>query len=185
MKSQALTRGFTLVELMLAVAITASLVGLGFVRYKDLNRTQLVKNAGLTLKNNLRDIETNSLTGIKPVGCLAGQVLTGYRVTIFATMTQYVSTAYCDASPYTAVNYYLPAGLIFHEPVAGAWSTFKPLGQGVDTARRFTIRTSGTVNTNTKWYSICVASNGNLRDGSGCGYFTGAVNLAATNCICN
>lgn len=73
---------FTLVELMVVVSIMALLFGLGYAQYQNFNRGQVLNQAALNLKNDLRDAQNSALSGIKPTGCSG--VLTAYKVTFNA-----------------------------------------------------------------------------------------------------
>lgn len=62
--------GFTLIELMIVAAITAILVGGGIAAYNRFNENQILNQAAITLKTNLRDAQNRVLSGEKD--CSAG-----------------------------------------------------------------------------------------------------------------
>ena len=63
-------KGFTLVELIVAICIAMIVTGLILVNYNTYNDKQRVKQAAYTLKNDLRYIETKASSGEKPQsGC--------------------------------------------------------------------------------------------------------------------
>lgn len=60
--------GFTLIELMVVVVITALLVGGGVAAYNNFNQNQILNQAASTLKTNLRDAQNRALSGEKVCG---------------------------------------------------------------------------------------------------------------------
>ena len=76
-------QGFTLIELMITIALMGLLFNLGIARYLDFNRRQSTTTIGLKLKNDLRSIQQKALSGVKPyvAPCTtAGNQLDGYLV---------------------------------------------------------------------------------------------------------
>ena len=172
--------GFTLVEIMVTIAISAMAMTIGVVKYVDFNKTQTIKSAGLILKNNLRDIQTKAATGVKPVTAICNDpaTLEGYLVT-FNSRTQYQSEAQCsvDKPSGTIVTYdltELTPGTYFPATLPGTF-LFKVLGNGTDVAR--TIILQNDLTTPTKWYSLCVATSGEIVD---CGYSTSTPSCTCT-----
>lgn len=161
--------GFTIIELIITIAISVLLFSFGIVRYIDFNKTQTIKAAGQTFKNNLRNIQNKALSGAKPVTgvCTA---LVGYRLTI-STTTTYVVQAVCDVNNLigSSISYSLPAGLRFNAPAVASSVDLKVLGQGASNPTVFMINNSLTAPT--KWYGVCITASGDIRD---CGYNQGA-----------
>jgi prepilin-type N-terminal cleavage/methylation domain-containing protein len=76
-----LNNGFTLIELMTAVTIAAVIFGFGIASYNKFNDSQKVKQAAITLKNNLRLAQTKAMTGEKPSSCETANIgLVGYEL---------------------------------------------------------------------------------------------------------
>ena len=72
-------RGFTLIEMAVAVGISLVIIGGVLSNYNNYNDTQKVKQGAQTLKNNLRFAQGLAFAGKKPTsGCTE---LEGYRVT--------------------------------------------------------------------------------------------------------
>jgi len=61
-------RGFTLIELIVTTTIILILTGVGIAAYNNFNETQILKQAALDLKNNLRFAQTKALAGEKVCG---------------------------------------------------------------------------------------------------------------------
>lgn len=58
---------FTLVEIIITIAVLGAAVGLGTASYVSFNERQIVEQAALTLKNNFRSIQQRALSGQKDV----------------------------------------------------------------------------------------------------------------------
>lgn len=61
--------GVTLIELLVVMAITSILIGSVFAGYRTFDNRQRVKQAALTLKNNLRQAQTKAIAVDIPSGC--------------------------------------------------------------------------------------------------------------------
>lgn len=70
-------RGFTLVELMVVVVISALLVSGGLAAYNRYNERQLVVGAGKKLYNDIRFIQGKAAAGEKPADCQEGGAYEG------------------------------------------------------------------------------------------------------------
>ena len=150
------TEGFTLIEIVVSVGIVLAVIGAIIVNYNSYNDRQTLKQAGLTLKNNLRFAQTKALSGEKPPsGCTE---LSGWTVT-FAGGT-YAIQAQCDPEgsqgPGTSVS--LPASISF-SPVPAAL-TFRTLSQGTTLVSPVTITVAGFSQT----YSLEVSPGGDISD---------------------
>lgn len=86
-------RGFTLIELMVAIAISMLLVAGGLAAYRGTGDREKVKQAGLGFQTNLKAFQQKALSGEKPTGCLGS--LDGFRVEADAGLTSYTVKAEC------------------------------------------------------------------------------------------
>lgn len=149
-------RGFTLIEVVVSVGISLAVMGAIIVNYNGYNDRQTLKQSALTLKNNLRFVQTKALSGEKPsANCTE---LSGWTVT-FASVG-YSIQARCDPEglqgDITSVS--LPNGISLN-PVAAA-ITFQTLSQGTTLAGVATITIAGFNQT----YNLEVSPGGDISD---------------------
>lgn len=71
-------RGFTLVEVLLVIAILSTLFGLSVVSYRNFQAGQAVEQAAATLRTNLRFAQSQAFGGVK--NCPLGGTLLGWGV---------------------------------------------------------------------------------------------------------
>ena len=63
-------KGFTLVELLIAISILVMLLGVGLASFNSFNRRERLKQTALTLKSTLRLAQTKAISVEKPTsGC--------------------------------------------------------------------------------------------------------------------
>lgn len=153
--------GFTLLELLVTMAIFGLVVGIGTAQYQAFNRGRMLKNATASAVSNLRLVQGRALSGEKPggVGCLTFK---GYQVSyVNATSYQvqpYCSTATGDATVGNSTTYTLPPGIVF----GNAFSSFRllPVAQGADAARTLTLKEQN----GTTCYGVDISTSGDIVD---------------------
>jgi len=89
--------GFTLIELMIAIAIGSVLFSGGLAAYRGFGDRQTLKQAGATFQSNLRLFQKKALSGEKPSECLSGDVFEGLEVS-YVNETSYLATPICQAA---------------------------------------------------------------------------------------
>ena len=150
--------GFSLIELIVVIAVTMLLLGGLLISYNNYNQNQIVKQAAQTVKANLHLAQSRAQSGVKPTsGCTE---LTGYTV-IFA-QTSYSIQAQC--SPEGLVGSISSVSLPTTTSFAPIPSTliFGVLARGlVNINNSATITISG-FNIN---YDLIVEVNGTITDG--------------------
>jgi len=148
-------RGFSLVELLVVLAIMGILATIGLARYNNFNARQQVKNAALELKSNLRKYQTYAISGQKnPNQVTAGsecndasRTLNFYRIEITPSPTppplpSFLALIDClgpivtpptlpGLSVPVATNFPWPddSGIIVHDVGRGTASTTTSCGQ--------------------------------------------------------
>lgn len=78
--SEVSSKGFTLIEILVGLTITALLFGVGYASYRGFVRRQVLNSAYEKLKASLSLAGQLALSGEKPSDCPANSVLNGYRV---------------------------------------------------------------------------------------------------------
>lgn len=131
-------RGFTLIEIIVSVVIIMTITGIGVAGYSNFNTTQRVKQAALTLRNNLHLAQTKATsasTSSSPSLCNGDptvDMLLGYQVSFQSD--SYEMVALCSNGPVESTRtppITLPSGISFN-PLPSS-ILFKALSQGIDT----------------------------------------------------
>ncbi|MDO8487109.1 MAG: prepilin-type N-terminal cleavage/methylation domain-containing protein [Candidatus Curtissbacteria bacterium] len=144
---QILRRGFSLIELLIVVAIfglTVSLVTAAFITF---DRNQKLRNAALQLKSDLRQAQNKALSGDKGSGgaiCPSTSTLGGWYIQISTDSTdgkngKYTLAGDCKTgagdSSFAAKTIFLPGGVTVSAISLGAIADmdifFQPLTSGV------------------------------------------------------
>ncbi len=140
-------RGFSLIELLIVVAIfglTVSLVTAAFITF---DRNQKLRNAALQLKSDLRQAQNKALSGDKGSGsatCPSTATLGGWYIQINTDPTggnngKYTLAGDCKTgasdSSFAAKTTFLPGGVTVSTTSLGAIASvdifFRPLSSGV------------------------------------------------------
>jgi prepilin-type N-terminal cleavage/methylation domain-containing protein len=151
--------GFTILELIIGIAILGLTFTIGTAKYLEFNKTQTLKSAVLEMKNNLRDIQAKANAGVKPSGssgCTGD--LVGY-VVHYSSTTQYQVYADCGNPSITRKTYSLIATTKFQPMFADF--TFLSLSEGVSPAAR-TINIEST--SISKFYAINISRSGEITE---------------------
>lgn len=157
-------KGFTLIEVIVTVAISLLVTGFIIVNYNSYNDIQLLKQSALTLKNNLRFAQSNAFSGEKPTSAAPSPApaicttLVGYTITFAAS--GYVLQALCNPEGLQAavVSVVLPSGVSFSPPPSAI--TFNSLSRGtsLDTSENIILSGFG------KLYTLEVSPSGDISD---------------------
>ena len=150
-------KGFTFIELIITVGIIIflfmSLVA-GYNRFTDV---ALLKQAALTLKNNLRLAQSKAISGSKPLGLPCDQLI-GYKLAF--TQTTYTIQALCNPSqPLASTTTITLTGNVSFSPVPSP-VTFRVLTQGVDIA----VDSTFTLIRGSKKYRLTLTPQGEISD---------------------
>lgn len=119
---------YTLIEILIAISITAVLFGFGFAGYREYSQRQVLFAAARAVKSDLRSLQEKALSGEKPVAC-AGKILEGYRFDIIPT-TLYRMSALCSGSVVDIQDKSVELGFTIAATIDPI--LFKVLGQGTN-----------------------------------------------------
>jgi prepilin-type N-terminal cleavage/methylation domain-containing protein len=125
--------GYTLLEVLVVVAIVAVLFGVGIAAYSRFDRVRKVEQAALTFGMDLRKTQKKADAGEKPIGsCTSGEVLDGYY--IFANVgNNYADESYvCSGATSFHQQLDLINGANFATSILEV--TFQTIGRGVKVA---------------------------------------------------
>ena len=148
-------RGFTLIELMIAVVLTGLLVNGALVAYRGLGERQKVKQAGMSFQTDLKSYQQKAAAGEKPAVCTDTDRLIGYRVKRINTVS-YSVTADCEVADPLGVTVNLPAGVNFK--VGVSFDLFFPVLSGAVTGA-----TTITLENGAYSYLVTIESSGVIR----------------------
>jgi prepilin-type N-terminal cleavage/methylation domain-containing protein len=119
-------KGYTLVEVLIVVAIMAILIGIGMAAYGRFDRVRKVEQSALGFGMYLRATQKMADSGDKPMGCIG---LNGFQVVVNTTADSGTAllTALCSIS-LPQVPKSLKNNTIFEDDF---WVTFNSVGRGV------------------------------------------------------
>ncbi len=151
MESSSQSHGFTLIEIVVSVAILALLSGLFIANYNGFSNSQTVQQTASDVIANLQSARTMASSGLKPAGC---NTLVGYIVNF--SNSSYTVQASCQSGLVGGINTYtLPMGVTFASPTpnpitfyaldggASANQTISLVGNGV--TAKVSVSSSGVV----------------------------------------
>lgn len=148
--------GFTLIELMVSVAIGGILISAAIAAYRGMADKQKVKQAGISFQTNLKSIQEKALSGQKPIECDSSDRLVGYQVEYIDTKT-YSVKAVCEVSSPEAVNISLSDSVSFNSGFNPGQILFPVLRSEVEGAQTITL-SSGSYS-----YQVVIENSGVIR----------------------
>lgn len=102
--------GYTLIELVIAIAIMGLMVGASIAGFNTLNKRQTVLNAGKEVMSAMRVAQQRASSGTKPTGCTQ---LYGYSVKATINTSTYSLSTVCSNATTVIKTYQLPTGVTF------------------------------------------------------------------------
>lgn len=121
-------KGYTLLEILIVLAITALLFAVGYAGFREFSRRHELESKMTKLKSDIRLAQEQALSGKKPSGCLG--VLDGYKFQV-SSPTNYKILSDCSGTDLEILSVNLPTyiniGQIGISPIV-----FKTLGQGTN-----------------------------------------------------
>lgn len=183
--------GFTLIELIVVMAFTSLIFGIGIVRYQDFNETQKMKNIGKGFRDYLIHSRAKAMAGFMPnnLASICGG-LNGYQIqfrsrsVLPACSTTggdcYIVGLSCSPSYifFQTDTYNFPPSIYFYKSDLFLFGSLHG-GELFGGNRQISLAnsSSSTINSRTRWYSLCVNSGGDVKD---CGLSTGTAEPVCT-----
>lgn len=125
-------KGFTLIEVLIALTIVAGLFSFGYANFRNFSRRQATVNTAKELESVINLTKELALSGNKPATCLDSEPLDGYKISFNATAETYSIFAVCAGTDESVgrTSVPLPAGTNLSLGQATNFIIFKTLGQG-------------------------------------------------------
>jgi prepilin-type N-terminal cleavage/methylation domain-containing protein len=118
--------GFTLIEILVVLALSSLLFGASLAGYVNFNKHQVVLAGGRQVVSDLRDAQNRAANGVLPTGCTT---LTEYQLTATAGANSYTVNAICSGPTTIKIkSVSLPTGVTFQSATT---LNFYPLNGGV------------------------------------------------------
>ena len=146
-------KGYTLIEILVALTIIGILFGFGYVNFRDFSRRQALAGVVKQIQGDLRLAQQMAISGQKPPDpagqkpsdpkCLAPNSLNGYNFNVILP-NEYQIVANCSGgTPGNTKDVFLPSGINF---VSSSSILFKVLGRGatISGASNITLHQDGT-----------------------------------------
>lgn len=161
------TSGFTLIELIIVISVILVISITTLLNYNSYTDKQRVKQAGLTLRSDLRLAQTKAISGQKPFLCDETTILEGYTVsfsTVCGSSGCYTIQPRCSTAGVTVdttnetTTVYLPSGINFdrsYDPV-----TFSAVTGVTDLTSNLSLVLTGAGVT----YTVTVTPSGSVSD---------------------
>lgn len=161
------TSGFTLIELIVVIAVILVISITTLLNYNSYTDKQRVKQAGLTLRSDLRLTQTKAISGQKPFVCDEMTTLQGYTVAFSTTCENggcYTIQPLCVASSGIVdtsselTTVYLPSGINFDHSYSPV--TFSAVTGVTDLTSNLSLVLTGAGVT----YTVTVTPSGSVSD---------------------
>lgn len=132
-------KGYTLIEILVVLAIMSLLFNFGSAGFRDFARRQALSGTAKNIQGDLRLAQANAATGQKPSGCTT--TLDSYSFNV-KSASRYTIEANCAVSTIVKdVN--LPSGITISTPSLNPLK-FKVLSQGTNLTSDWTLTLSQT-----------------------------------------
>ncbi len=128
---------YTLIEILVVLAILSLFLGMGYTNLRDYQRRQLVVGSAREVEGALRYAEEMALAGAKPSAC-ASETLDGisFNTTGSASFT---IRAECGVQKIDLRVKNLPTGISLNAPNPGQATLFHVLAKGVTNPKTFCV----------------------------------------------
>lgn len=152
-----MSRGFTLIELMVVVAISAVVMSGGIAAYRGFADKYQIKQAGTEFQANLKLFQKKAMSGEKPAECLGA--FSGVRVWEIDS-SNYKFQAQCSLSNGEEQTVALPETVVFNTAIPNFDLFFATLNSAVTGAQTVEITVTGSV-----IYEVIIEASGVIKGG--------------------
>lgn len=154
-------KGYTLIEILVALTIIALIFSIGYVNFRDFSRRQALAGTARSLMGDLRLAQEQATAGKKPavVACNLPNELNGFNFRVTGT-SSYQLEANCSGGNSLTKAVTLPTGVSVSTPSPNP-ITFKILGQGTNLSADATLTLTQAGTTNTRL--VTVTSGGEIK----------------------
>lgn len=154
-------KGYTLIEILVALTIVGLIFGIGYVNFRDFARRQALSGTTRSVRGDLRLAQGQALAGKKPTAgaCNSPNLLNGYDFRVTGS-SSYQLEANCSGGNVVTKTNTLPSGITMSTPSPNP-ITFKVLGQGTNLSVDATITLTQPGTSNTK--QIVITPGGEIK----------------------
>lgn len=155
-------RGYTIIEILIVLAILGLLFGVGYVNYRDYARRQTVTAAMRSLRSDLKLAAEQAIAGKKPSGCTGN--MDGVKFTVTSTSTYEISAS-CTSGDVTLRQGSLPTGITMNIPSVNP-ILFKVIGNGTNIPAGSSVVVGLTQNFTDNYRSVVISPSGDIKESS-------------------
>lgn len=149
-------KGYTLIEILVVLAIMGLLFNFGSAGFRDFARRQALSGTAKNIQGDLRLAQADAATGQKPSGCTT--TLDSYSFNV-KSASRYTIEANCAVSSTIVKDVNLPSGITIQAPLPGLLN-FKVLSQGTNLTGDWTLTLS---QTGTNPVTVTVTPGGEIK----------------------
>lgn len=151
--------GYTLIEILMVIAISGILFTIGFLGFQSYSRQQNLIATVRAVQTDIKLTKQNAISGNVPATCNA--FLNGYQFNVTSSTT-YNIDAFCTANKVTVKTVTLPADFTISSPNPNP-ITFKSLAQGTNIANGSSTNLVITQKSTGKTVTITIGAGGNVQ----------------------
>ena len=155
-------KGYTLIELLVALSIIGLLFGFGYVSFRDFSRRQSLTGTAKNLQGDLRLAQQQALSGQKPDDpfCNPPNTLESYAFEVVST-SEYKIKVFCTGGTFDAKDVLTPLDIILSTPAINPVK-FKAVGQGTNIPENSSVSLTLTQKGTGNQVNITIGSGGQI-----------------------